>query len=272
MDIKTVIVDLDRTLLRTDKTISPYTAAVLGECRRRGIWLVAATARPLRAVTEYCGAIKFDALVVSNGARLLWGNRQEEHGISARNAERVLRSLQAHPDLRITLETGDRAYSNRPIPDFESTICDDLTGPAVREGALKILVGLDREEVLTIVEDALTEDLYYTVANGHLIQIMSRDATKWKGVKAALEAGGRSPDEVAYFGDDQDDIEPIQMCGMGIAVANAIEAVKSAADHVAESNDADGVAKFIERTFLVWRAAHRAVPLLTRADGLTIIK
>jgi len=53
-----------------------------------------------------------------------------------------------------------------------------------------------------------------------------------------------------YFGDDNDDIEPVQNCGMGVAVANAIPAVLSAAKHMAKSNDEDGVACFIEEHIL----------------------
>ena len=40
------------------------------------------------------------------------------------------------------------------------------------------------------------------------------------------------------------------MCGMGIAVSNGINEAKAAADYIAESNDADGVAKFIEQVLL----------------------
>jgi hydroxymethylpyrimidine pyrophosphatase-like HAD family hydrolase len=40
------------------------------------------------------------------------------------------------------------------------------------------------------------------------------------------------------------------MCGLGIAVVNGIDAVKNAADFIADSNDADGVAKFIEERIL----------------------
>ena len=54
----------------------------------------------------------------------------------------------------------------------------------------------------------------------------------------------------AYFGDDQDDIEPVKQCGVGVAVANGIAEVKAVADYVAESNDADGVANFIEQHIL----------------------
>ena len=40
------------------------------------------------------------------------------------------------------------------------------------------------------------------------------------------------------------------MCGMGVAVSNAIEAVLKEADYVTDSNDEDGVARFVEKRFL----------------------
>ena len=111
-------------------------------------------------------------------------------------------------------------------------------------------MGLDTPDTLELVKQMLTDDLYYTVANGHLMQIMSRSVTKWNGVKDMLDICNISAEETAYFGDDYDDIEPIRMCGIGVAVANAIDEVKAVADHIAESNDDDGVAKFIERYIL----------------------
>ena len=70
------------------------------------------------------------------------------------------------------------------------------------------------------------------------------------GIKTVLDIFQFSPNETVYFGDDQDDIEPIQMCGLGVAVANGIDDVKRVADFIADSNDADGVAKFIEARLL----------------------
>lgn len=247
VNIKTIVVDLDRTLLHTDKTLSVYTVYVLKECKKNGIQIMVATARPLRTAKQYCEMIDADAMVVSNGARVICGNGQTEYGICQQSAVHLLKALNRHPLLLITLETGDVAYSNKPIADYETIISDDLVGIAKAEGVLKILVRLDSEETLAIVKEGLTEDLYYTIANGHLIQIMSKTATKWNGIKSMLEISGCTPEETAYFGDDHDDIEPIKMCGMGIAVANGIEEVKAAADCIAESNDADGVAKFIEQ-------------------------
>ena len=46
--ITTIVVDLDRTLLHTDKTISPETIAVLQECKKHGMQIMVTTARPLR--------------------------------------------------------------------------------------------------------------------------------------------------------------------------------------------------------------------------------
>ena len=65
-----------------------------------------------------------------------------------------------------------------------------------------------------------------------------------------LEACGISTEDAVYFGDDNDDVEALKLCGTGVAVANAIDAAMNAADVVVESNDEDGVAKWIERSLL----------------------
>ncbi|MBO5324207.1 MAG: HAD family hydrolase [Oscillospiraceae bacterium] len=249
-NVKTIIVDLDRTLLHTDKTLSAQTVKVLKACKEKGIQIMVATARPVRTAKQYCEMIDADAMVVSNGARVICGDQQAEYGICQQSAVYLLNVLNRHPSLLITLETGDVAYSNKPIADYETVISDDLVGVVKEEGALKILVRLDSEETLTVVKESLSEDLYCTIANGHLIQIMNKAATKWSGIKAMLEISNCSPEETAYFGDDYDDIEPIKMCGIGVAVSNGIDEVKIAANYVAESNDADGVAKFIEQRIL----------------------
>lgn len=88
------------------------------------------------------------------------------------------------------------------------------------------------------------------MANGYLVQIMSKAANKRNGVKVMLNAFGIAPEEAVYFGDDQDDVEAMQFCGLGVAVENAIPEVKAVADDIAESNDADGVARWIEAHLL----------------------
>jgi len=250
LNMKTIVVDLDRTLLHTDKALSAYTVKVLKECRKKAIRIMVATARPLRTAKQYCEMIDADAMVVSNGARVICGNQRTDHGICQESAVRLLNALNCYPDYLITLETGDIAYSNKPIADYETIISDDLVGIAKTEGVLKILVRRDSEETLAVVKENLTEDLYCTIANGHLIQIMNKAATKWNGIKAMLEICNCSPNETAYCGDDYDDIEPIKLCGVGVAVSNAIDEVKRVADYITESNDADGVARFVKQVLI----------------------
>ena len=87
-----------------------------------------ATARPLRTAEQYCDMIGVDAMVVSNGARIICGNQRTEYGICQTSAEHLLSALNRHPALRITLETGDCAYSNLPIADYETILSDNLVG------------------------------------------------------------------------------------------------------------------------------------------------
>lgn len=248
--MKAIVVDLDRTLLRSDKTISPYTLGVLKACKKENIQIMVATARPWRTAVQYCDMIAADAVVVSNGARVICGDHRMEYEICRHSAIALLKALAQEPELTVTLETGNTAYSNKPVAEYETILSDDLAGVADREGALKILVTLNSEETLDTVKAKITDDLYYTVANGHLIQIMDNKATKWNGIKTMLDFCNCPSTETAYFGDDNDDIEPIQRCGLGVAVANAIDKVKAVADCVTESNDADGVAQFIEQSIL----------------------
>lgn len=250
MSVKAIVVDLDNTLLHTDKKLSLYTTDVLRECQNNSIKIMVATARPLRTTAPYCQMVDFDAMAVSNGARVICGSHRTEYKICQKSAECILKALIRHPSLRITLETGDCAYSNKQIDDYETILSDDLVGIATREGVVKILVHLDSHDVLDLVRKELPEDVYYTIAHGYLLQIMDKSATKWNGIQAMLETCNCSPNETVYFGDDHDDIEPIKMCGIGIAVSNGIDEVKSVADYVVENNDADGVAKFIKQSIL----------------------
>ncbi|MBO7631868.1 MAG: HAD hydrolase family protein, partial [Lachnospiraceae bacterium] len=91
------------------------------------------------------------------------------------------------------------------------------------------------------------DDVYSTIADKKLIQFMGRTATKWNGIRQLLERAGIPAEQAIYFGDDNDDIEPIEKCGLGVAVANALPQVKEKADAVTLSNDEDGVAVFLRK-------------------------
>jgi len=248
--MRVIITDLDRTLLRTDKSISGYTAEVLKQCRERGILVMTASARPLRDVRDYRKLVGFDAVTATNGAVVELPDRRLEYGIRQESGEQILADLLKFPDVFLSIETSGGLYSNRDIPVWEPVIYEEF--PKLPDGVVlyKILASSSRRELYDGIPGTLTDDVYHTVANRELVQIMSTEATKWNGIRQMLGCFGISPDEAVYFGDDNDDIEPIRNCGLGVAVSNAIPAVLEAADRIADSNDDDGVARFIETNIL----------------------
>lgn len=247
-NIKAIITDLDRTLLRTDKSLSEYTIAVLRDCKALGIKIMAATARPERTITEYDETIGFDAVTVMNGAKVMVGGNVQNYGIPDEVAEEMLAKVCERNALLFSVETGEILYAAEHIAEFEYTLHTEFPKLPVGETAYKILVS--GEGAAEFVKENLTEGLHCTVANGYLVQIMSKDAKKRKGVEVMLDAFGISPEEAVYFGDDQDDAESMEFCGIGVAVENAIPEVKAVADEVTSDNDEDGVARWIEAHLL----------------------
>lgn len=248
--MKAIITDLDRTLLRTDKSVSEYSCAVLKKCRDRGILLMAATARPERAILNYQKLIGFDAVTTLNGARIILAGGVIENGIAPHSAEDILKKVTAIPNVTLSMETGDGIYANVSIPEWNAIVFEGFPALPTQSIIYKILLSSEGNAIQPDVERALTSDTYMTVADGKLIQIMSTAATKWNGIRAMLKTAGVDQKDVVYFGDDNDDIEPIKNCGVGVAVSNAIREVLAIADFVTESNDMDGVARYIEKNLL----------------------
>ena len=60
-----------------------------------------------------------------------------------------------------------------------------------------------------------------------------------------------SLDDIVAFGDDISDMEMLKMCGIGVAVANAVPDIKAIADSVTLSNDEDGVAEWLAKNVLM---------------------
>lgn len=248
--MKAVIVDLDRTLLRSDKSVSEHTVEALRKCRERGILRMVASARPLKAIRAYDDLIGFDAITALNGATIALPGGMMEFGIGRETGEKILSDILRFPDIFLSIETSGGLYSNRDFPLWQPVVYDKF--PALPDDVTlyKVLASSKNRMLYEGIERILPDDVYHTIADDELVQIMSTAATKWNGVMHMLCYFGVSPAEAAYFGDDNDDIEPITNCGLGVAVANAIPSVLSAADRVTADSDADGVAKFIEEEII----------------------
>lgn len=243
--VRAIITDLDRTLLRTDKTLSPATCRVLHQCHEQGLAVLVATARPARALQRYQALLPLDAMTTLNGAVTLLPGQTIEEGIPAATVTQLLSRFMVFPDVLLSLETSQGIYANRPIPAWNAVVYPNFPHlPSVRV-VYKLLASSPQPCLYQQLPQCLTPDVYATLAGQELIQVMSRRATKWRGIAHMLASLSIDPTESFYFGDDTDDLEPIQRCGTGIAVANAIDIVRQAADDLTASNDEDGVARYL---------------------------
>ena len=75
--------------------------------------------------------------------------------------------------------------------------------------------------------------------------------TKEAAIQTLCKALAITPTEITAFGDDIPDIGMLRMCGIGVAMGNALEEVKAAADVVIGSNDTEAIAAYLENTVLL---------------------
>ena len=104
---------------------------------------------------------------------------------------------------------------------------------------------LDDDELKNRIIKELYEkdpDIYITSSVKQLIEISYKDAGKKSGVRFLADRLGIDRKNIAAFGDADNDCDMIEFAGAGVAMGNACDALKEAADYVTLSNDDDGLA------------------------------
>jgi len=257
-DIKMIVTDLDRTLLRPDGSVSAYSVGVLRECRRRGILVAFATARSERSCSRFTDMIGPDAVVSNGGALVRIGGVEIYRAtLGVEVAEGLLRSMMPRSSVEyITVETDKGYLVNKHVDETDPLWIEYL--PAITTDFTQGL-GCDAYKITVQISDDATAyeiaSVFPTVAvtpfSGEgWYRFADINADKAHGVRALAAHTGVGMKNIAAFGDDFSDLHMIRECGAGVAVENAIREVKETADYVCGSNDNDGVAKWIEQNIL----------------------
>jgi len=250
---KLIVTDLDGTLLRNDKSISDFTLETLEECRRRGILIAFATARPVRGVVAIKEVFEPDILINHNGAVFRHKEEQVSLGIDQEQLVAMLEKIfTTFPDAEVGIESDDIFYANYDVtknwPNEPYMMTEANFTEHEIKYADKILVSLSDE--VKKLNLCLSDDCYLEIADGFMGMIMSKQATKWGAITSICDTLGINQSEVVCFGDDNNDISMLKGCAIGVAVANANQAVLEIAEEVTLSNEADGVAKWIREFIL----------------------
>lgn len=265
--------DLDGTLLNSEKKLSSYTKKVLERAIESGVAIVIATGRPLSGIPEEMRTFpEIKYALTANGARIVeieTGRILCENLLDAERAEAVLDILRKHHAIHEIFVDGV-GYMNEdglknvyayfkdphmpeylldtrvPVKDVRATLwqmnssVDKLQGIFLSES--------DREEAKAKLDKL--SGITVTSALDNNLEINRSGTNKGLGLLRLGQLLGISREEIMACGDGGNDVEMLKEVGLAIAMENGIESVKEAADFVTDTNDADGAAKAIERFVL----------------------
>lgn len=266
--------DLDGTLLDQEKRIPEENLRALRAAAERGAEIVPATGRILRGIPPQLRELPYIRYyILSNGAAV-YDTREERTlyrgDIPLELALRVMAFLDTQPVLYDCYQN-DRGWMSRsmleqapdyfreeplilrlvkllrvPVPDLKQTLRE--RGEPVQKIQF-FYRPEDKEQRLWMLRHFSERfpELCATTSSSNNVEVNSVRAGKGNGLLALCGALGISPEDCLCFGDGTNDISMLRAAGRGVAMANAPEEVKAAADAVCESNVACGVAREIER-------------------------
>ena len=256
-----VATDLDGTLVRSDGTVSPYTADVLAQVEALGVPVVFVTGRPLRWTEEVFEHVGSHGLaVVSNGA-LVWDVEKHlphlERPIDPELGLEVCALMrEALPGTSFAVETLDgiglepEFNERHQVPDGarRAPVAELFDGPA-----LKLLARheeLAPQEFWDAAEQVVQGRLVITWSSStSLLEISAPGVTKASTLAMLCADLDIDAADVIAFGDMPNDLPMLGWAGTSYAMADAHPTVTATADHVAPGHDDDGVARVLAGVF-----------------------
>lgn len=273
-EIKLLALDLDGTLLNGEKQISPRTRAALDRVRQQGVLVVPVTGRPSQGIPQ--AVLDLPGLrytVSSNGATirdLATGQVLLEKLLPAATCLEVLDRCAQVPMLREVfragvgyLSQGDyetlRArYAGTSMLQYHldtrqvlpGTVAEFLQADPRPVEELFFLTGSPQEKAA--LRDLLTgiQGIGFADPFPNDLEAIAGDIDKGEALRFLLRHLGLEASQVLAMGDGGSDLPLLQAAGIGVAMANATEGVKAAADFVTTSCDEDGVAVALEKFVL----------------------
>lgn len=257
MNCKLLLFDLDGILLQTDKTISKQTMEELENCRKRGIMIGVSTSRSEKNSMEFIAELNPDVVISSAGALVKFKDtyiyKAEFSAQETRDLIKMAREI-CGAECEITIDTVDGHYWNYKIDPKQQ---DKSWGDSIYTDfvefempSLKMCVEIFDESAAKMLQERLLECDCDRFSDGYWYKFTKRTATKENAILHMCEACGITTDDIIAFGDDYADIGMLKLCGVGVAMGNAIDEVKAIADSVIGDNDHDGIADYLKSAVL----------------------
>lgn len=275
-DIKIVALDLDGTLLDSQKRLSERNRRALERAAAKGVLIVPTTGRFFGMMPEAVRDLPFVRYAITiNGAQVY--DRETDKAIVREEipvdaAIRMMELLDGHDVIydcyrdnwgwmTASLQAKAPDYATdehylrivrefrRPVPELKA----HLRETAASGGVQKIMLFSRRADAeareLAAIRREMAEkfpDIKVTASTWNDLEFNASAAHKGNALKRFAEHLGLTLDNCAAFGDGLNDLTMIEAAGLGVAMSNAVPEVKAAASRIAPSNDEDGVAVVLE--------------------------
>ncbi|MDE5787832.1 MAG: Cof-type HAD-IIB family hydrolase [Bacteroidaceae bacterium] len=291
MKYKLIVLDVDGTMLNSNREVTKRTVQTLRRVQQMGIKVALASGRPTYGILPLARQIDLDVyegyIISYNGAQVM----------EAKDGQ-IIFERRIDPQMVPYIEKKARKMGlTMAYYDGNEVVSDDISNPHVVDEAQMngmslrqdemISVGMDDwpSEIMLVSDDeqalnSLEEHMQRHLAgvmdtihsNPYYLEIVGYQVGKSYAMSALVQKMGIQMSEVLAIGDGAADINMLQMAGTGVAMGNATEGVRRCADFTTLSNDEDGAAVAIERAIVrEVRVADIPIDAINAQSGTTLM-
>ena len=270
MDYKIIALDIDGTLVNSHKVITEKTKNTLLNIQECGVKVAIASGRPYAGVKRYVDELelaRYGGYVISyNGGQLVRASdgkalfektfsdnlahrlydfsRKHKTGIMTYTKDGNLVVTEDNDDKYIVLEAGINGIPVKKLSSWK----DYIDYPVLK------CILTEEGDYLERLEHLLAEEfkgeLNIFRSEPFFLEALPLAVDKSTALKALTEVTDIKREEIIACGDGFNDITMVQYAGLGVAMRNAQQSVKDAADFITLSNDEDGIVNVINRFIL----------------------
>ncbi len=272
MSVKLVAIDCDNTLLNSKGHITEENKETIQYLKKKGVEFIIATGRNDILVADYIDELGIEAPIIGcNGAsiRKLKENKMLSYSPISKNSLKLVIDYCERNKLPFRAFSMEKGFSNdkESIKEVLEQILSKYTKILKNNISYELIENLsyltENEEIIKVVlvdndfelikkyqKDLKDVEGIETCRSAvNCLDICAFGVSKGTAFKKYAEMLKIPRDETAAFGDSENDLSMIKYAGIGVAMENGDDEVKSAADVITLSNDESGVAKALKKIF-----------------------
>lgn len=273
--IKVIILDVDGTLTNSKKVITEKTKDALIKAQKAGAILILASGRPTSGLMDFVRELKMDEnhglLVSFNGSKVVDCQTNEvlfNETMSVEDGRAVLEHMKKFDVIPMIdkdnymyvtdVFNNQIHYNGEPlnIIQYESRggkfkLCEKDDLAAFADYPLNKILTAGEPEYLQANYKEMMEPFKDTLncvfTAPFYFEFTAKGIDKAKALDTVLIPMGYKKEEMIAFGDGHNDASMIKYAGIGVAMDNAVDDLKAAADEVTLSNEEDGIAHTLSK-------------------------